>query len=34
MGSTEGREYQRSVVLEEDVRRLCAAITDAAVTRR
>jgi len=27
MGSTEGREYQRSVVREEDVRRLCEALT-------
>lgn len=34
MGSAEGREYQRSVVLEEDVRRLCAVISDAAVSRR
>ena len=33
MGSAEGREYQRSVVLEEDVRRLCASITDSAVSR-
>lgn len=33
MGSVEGREYRRSVVLEEDVRRLCASITDSAVSR-
>jgi copper homeostasis protein len=33
MGPTEGREYQRSVVLEADVRRLCAALTDPALSR-
>jgi len=35
MGSAEGREYQRSVVLQEDVSRLCAALADpASVLRR
>ena len=29
MGSLEGREYQRSVVLEERVRRLCSALANA-----
>ena len=29
MGSIEGREYQRSVVREEDIRRLCAALSHA-----
>ena len=34
MGSAEGREYQRSVVLEEDVRRLCAALANPALSPR
>lgn len=34
MGSAAGREYQLSLVLEEDVRRLCAAAADTAVPRR
>ena len=29
MGSLEGREYQRFVVLEEEVRKLCTALTHA-----
>lgn len=32
MGSAEGREYQRSVVVEEDVRRLCSALANPAET--
>lgn len=34
MGSAQGREYQRSVVVEEDVRRLCAALANPAETPR
>lgn len=33
MGSVEGREYQRSVVVEEDVRRLCSALAISAESR-
>jgi hypothetical protein len=32
MGSAQGREYQRSAVVEEDVRRLCAALANPADT--
>src|ERR1051326_5692576 len=34
MGTAQGGEYQRSAVLEEDVRRLCAALDNPAQTRR
>lgn len=34
MGSGDGREYQRSIVLEEDVRRLCAALANPALSSR
>ena len=34
MGSVEDREYQRSAVVEEDVRRLCAALATPAESRQ